>query len=122
MGLAEKLGICPAGRRPLRQSAPSRSSPRARSGNDVLLGCLRALNVYEHPDNHQLIRVNYAALNVEEFGSVYEGLLEYEPVFINHGSTASSSTLQRATNEHERVPTTRRTISFSRSSNTRSTT
>ena len=28
----------------------------------------------------RLMRVNYAALNVEEFGSVYEGLLEYEPV------------------------------------------
>lgn len=55
-------------------------------GNDVLLGCLRVLNVYEHPDNHQLIRVNYAALNVEEFGSVYEGLLEYDPVFLNHGN------------------------------------
>ena len=54
-------------------------------GNDVLLGCLRVLNVYEHPDNHQLIRVNYAALNVEEFGSVYEGLLEYDPVFLRHG-------------------------------------
>jgi len=53
-------------------------------GNDVLLGCLRVLNVYEHPDNHQLIRVNYAALNVEEFGSVYEGLLEYDPAFLNH--------------------------------------
>lgn len=24
-----------------------------------------------------MMRVNYAALNVEEFGSVYEGLLEY---------------------------------------------
>ena len=55
-------------------------------GNDVLLGCLRALNVYEHPENHQLIRVNYAALNVEEFGSVYEGLLEYEAAFHVHGN------------------------------------
>ncbi len=50
-------------------------------GNDVLLGCLRSLSLYEHPENRQLIRVNYGALNVEEFGSVYEGLLEYEPVF-----------------------------------------
>ena len=50
-------------------------------GNDVLLGCLRSLSLYEHPENRQLIRVNYAALNVEEFGSVYEGLLEYEPSF-----------------------------------------
>ncbi len=51
-------------------------------GNDVLLGCLRSLGLYQHPDTGQVIRVNYAALNVEEFGSVYEGLLEYKPVFI----------------------------------------
>lgn len=50
-------------------------------GNDVLLSCLRSLSVYEHPENRQQIRVNYAALNVEEFGSVYEGMLEYEPEF-----------------------------------------
>ena len=54
-------------------------------GNDVLLGCLRSLGLYRHPDNDQLIRVNYAALNVEEFGSVYEGLLEYEPEFNGEG-------------------------------------
>lgn len=55
-------------------------------GNDVLLGCLRSLSVYQHPENQQLIRVNYGALNVEEFGSVYEGLLEYKPVFQSHGN------------------------------------
>ena len=54
-------------------------------GNDVLLGCLRSLSIYRHPDSGQLIRVNYAALNVEEFGSVYEGLLEYEPEFAGEG-------------------------------------
>lgn len=54
-------------------------------GNDVLLTALRALNLYTHPDNGQLIRVNYGALNVEEFGSVYEGLLEYEPAFMHDG-------------------------------------
>lgn len=51
-------------------------------GNDVLLGCLRSLSLYTNPDTGQVIRVNYGALNVEEFGSVYEGLLEYEPVFV----------------------------------------
>lgn len=51
-------------------------------GNDVVLTSLRSLGLYEHPDSKQLIRVNYAALNVEEFGSVYEGLLEFEPTFI----------------------------------------
>ena len=51
-------------------------------GNDVLLGCFKRLSLYQHPDNGQTLRVNYAALNVEEFGSVYEGLLEYQPVFV----------------------------------------
>lgn len=59
---------------------------RCTLSNDVLLGALRALNLYTHPDNGQLIRVNYGALNVEEFGSVYEGLLEYEPVILPDGA------------------------------------
>lgn len=49
--------------------------------NETLLGCIRSLGLYQNPITHQIIRVNYAALNVEEFGSVYEGLLEYDPVF-----------------------------------------
>ncbi len=49
--------------------------------NETLLGCLRSIGLYQNPDTGQVIRVNYAALNVEEFGSVYEGLLEYRPVF-----------------------------------------
>src|SRR5215510_11303788 len=52
-------------------------------GNDVLLGCIQSLDLYHHPDTGQRIRVNYAALNVEEFGSVYEGLLEYKPQFLS---------------------------------------
>jgi IS1 family transposase len=47
--------------------------------------CLRALSLYENEDAHTTIRVNYAALNVEEFGSVYQGLLEFEPVFHTDG-------------------------------------
>ena len=61
---------------------PLAGLPVVHSATDVLLGCLRSLGLYRHPDSGQLIRVNYAALNVEEFGSVYEGLLEYEPKFI----------------------------------------
>lgn len=53
--------------------------------NDILLKCLRSLGLYQHPETKQMIRVNYAALNVEEFGSVYEGLLEYDPIFTNEG-------------------------------------
>ena len=51
----------------------------AQLSNDVLLLCLRSLGLYENPQKKQLIRVNYGSLNVEEFGSVYEGLLEYKP-------------------------------------------
>jgi len=54
--------------------------------NETLLHCLRSLSLYENQKTGQLIRVNYAALNVEEFGSVYEGLLEYEPVFVHNGN------------------------------------
>lgn len=83
-GPGEKLGIAPlAGDLFGYQAIPHLAS--CTLGNDVLLGCIRALNVYENPENHQLIRVNYAALNVEEFGSVYEGLLEYKPAFHPHG-------------------------------------
>jgi hypothetical protein len=84
-GPGDKLGIAPlAGDLFGYQAIPHLAG--CTLGNDVLLGCLRALNVYEHPENHQLIRVNYAALNVEEFGSVYEGLLEYKPAFHTHGN------------------------------------
>lgn len=56
-------------------------------GNDVLLDCIRNLNLYTNPITNERIRVNYGALNVEEFGSVYEGLLEFKPVF--HGLSDS---------------------------------
>ncbi|MBD2714372.1 hypothetical protein KBK19_04920 [Microvirga sp. STR05] len=48
--------------------------------NKVLLECLRSLTVFYHAQSRQLIRVNYGALDVEEFGSVYEGLLEFDAV------------------------------------------
>ncbi len=83
-GPGEKLGVAPlAGD----LFSPAAIGPLAQCklGNDVLLGCLRSLCLYQHPDNGQTIRVNYAALNVEEFGSVYEGLLEFQPVFLTTG-------------------------------------
>ena len=84
-GPGHKLGLAPlAG--DLFSHAAIGPLASAMLGNDVLLGCLRALGLYQHPENGQTIRVNYAALNVEEFGSVYEGLLEYEPVFLTHDS------------------------------------
>ena len=47
--------------------------------NRTLLDVLNLLVTFEN-ENRQRVRVNYADLDVEEFGSVYEGLLEYDPV------------------------------------------
>jgi len=53
--------------------------------NQVMLECLTNLSVFTNPETQQKMRVNYASLNVEEFGSVYEGLLEYDPVLDVNG-------------------------------------
>lgn len=45
--------------------------------NASLLRVIRSLTFFEN-DNKQQVRVNYSDLDVEEFGSVYEGLLEYD--------------------------------------------
>jgi len=68
--------------------------------NKVLLQCIRSLNEFEDA-KHNLSFINYKALDVEELGSVYEGLLELEPIFewengkpkfsFNKGSERSSS-------------------------------
>ena len=83
-GPGAKLGIAPLAGDLFSAEAVS-SLANCTLSNDVLLGCLRYLGLYRHPDSGQLIRVNYAALNVEEFGSVYEGLLEYEPELAGEG-------------------------------------
>lgn len=79
-GPGEKLGVAPLAGDLFSHNAIG-SLLDCTLGNDVLLSCLRSLSLYEHPESRHLIRVNYGALNVEEFGSVYEGLLEYEPTF-----------------------------------------
>lgn len=47
--------------------------------NRTLLQCIKNLSQFDDKDTKSIIRVNYSALNVEEFGSVYEGLLEKAP-------------------------------------------
>ncbi len=61
----------------------------AQLDNEVLLTSFRNLSVFQHPDSKQWIRVNYGALNVEEFGSVYEGLLKREPFLLPNGECPS---------------------------------
>lgn len=48
--------------------------------NAVLLNIIKSLSYFEN-DNGVLIAVNYGGLDVEEFGSVYEGLLELKLEF-----------------------------------------
>jgi hypothetical protein len=48
--------------------------------NGILLSALAKLSLFRQPDTSQLSRVNYGALATEEFGSVYERLLELHPV------------------------------------------
>jgi hypothetical protein len=50
----------------------------AELNNAALLKALRSLNAFYDDRSRQTIRVNYAHLNVEEFGSVYESLLEFD--------------------------------------------
>ncbi|RLC46724.1 MAG: restriction endonuclease, partial [Candidatus Cloacimonadota bacterium] len=59
--------------------------------NKVLLNCLKNLSAFTNPNNGQIMRVNYGSLNTEEFGSVYENLLEYDPHLDVSGSTVTFS-------------------------------
>jgi hypothetical protein len=45
--------------------------------NSILLNIIKSLSYFEN-ENQALIAVNYGGLDVEEFGSVYEGLLELQ--------------------------------------------
>jgi uncharacterized protein (DUF433 family)/methylase of polypeptide subunit release factors len=72
----EKLGIKPLGSGLFDSGALGMLiSQNLDNGN--LLKVLILLVSFEN-ENKQRIRVNYADLDVEEFGSVYEGLLEYD--------------------------------------------
>ena len=59
---------------------------KSKIDNKVVLECLKNLSIFKNADTGQIMRVNYASLNVEEFGSVYEGLLEYDPSVIKRDS------------------------------------
>lgn len=48
--------------------------------NGTLLSAIAKLSLFRQADTGQLSRVNYGALATEEFGSVYERLLELHPV------------------------------------------
>ena len=69
--------------------------------NRTLLTALRRLSIFKHPDTGNLMRVNYGALDVEEFGSIYESLLELRPRIISDGETSTFQYAQLAGNERK---------------------
>ncbi len=73
----EKLGIKPLGSGLFAPNALGSLKNQALD-NGTLLKVLSLLVTFEN-ENRQRVRVNYADLDVEEFGSMYEGLLEYDP-------------------------------------------
>lgn len=74
---AEKLGLHALGSG-LFETGILNSLDDCRIYNKDLLQAIWHLSYFTDAESGQTIRVNYGALNVEEFGSVYEGLLEYE--------------------------------------------
>ena len=82
----EKLGIKPLGG-VLFDGNTLHWLKRCRVSNYDLLRAFSYLNEFAD-ENHQLVKINYSSLDVEEFGSVYEGILEMRP-FIQPGVSAS---------------------------------
>jgi type I restriction-modification system DNA methylase subunit/uncharacterized protein (DUF433 family) len=52
--------------------------------NKLLLDCIGSLHEFYDKDSGQKVKINYASLDVEELGSVYEGLLDLQPVIRLH--------------------------------------
>ncbi len=71
------LGIKPLGG-VLFNSATLGHLRHCRISNQDMFDAFRALNTFEDKQ-HQMVRINYSSLDVEEFGSVYEGILEKRP-------------------------------------------
>jgi len=75
----ERLGIKPLGSG-IFSSIALGKLPTLSLSNESLLTVIRRLTFFENEQKQQ-VRVNYSDLDVEEFGSVYEGLLEYDAEF-----------------------------------------
>ena len=83
----EAIGIKPLGGRLFNENT-LRYLKNCSINNEQLLEAFSWLDEFSDPKG-AMVRINYAALNVEEFGSVYEGILEMRPR-ITQGSSISS--------------------------------
>lgn len=77
-GIGSKIGIAPLGGDLFHVQA-IQILYTSRITNSLLLNIINKLHQFETPQG-QTIAINYKSLDVEEFGSVYEGLLEKDPV------------------------------------------
>ncbi len=82
--LSEELGLPPLNGELF---APLEYLDEAYLSNGDLLASISALSYFTPKEEKVFRRVNYAALDVEELGSVYESLLDYQPVIRFYGST-----------------------------------
>lgn len=82
---AEALGLRPLGGG-LFGADSCRDLDGARLGNEALLAAIRGLAFSRDPKTGLTRRVNYRDMDVEELGSVYEGLLELQPVLRTTGA------------------------------------
>ena len=86
-----KLGIKPLGGVLFNQKTLE-NLKNCEIANDSVFDAFRALNLFRD-ENGQLVKINYSSLDVEEFGSVYEGILEKRPM-LEIGSTDSDWTFE----------------------------
>lgn len=63
---------------------------QAAISNQLLLECIRNLNEFYDKESKSRVAINYRALDVEELGSVYEGLLDLHAVITNLEALHSS--------------------------------
>lgn len=84
-----KLGIKPLGGVLFSQNTLE-NLKNCEIANDAVFDAFRALNLFRD-ENGQLVKINYSSLDVEEFGSVYEGILEKRPL-LTVGTTDSDWT------------------------------
>lgn len=84
-GIGKKLGIQPLDGDLFSHNAVTDLQSSLIS-NRLLLECVRNMNEFKD-DNKNLVAINYRSLDVEELGSVYEGLLELHPVIENIEAT-----------------------------------
>jgi hypothetical protein len=78
--LAQKLGLQPLASGIFHPDAMGPLSGTRLYNHDLLEVMQRICYFHDH-ERKLMVKVNYSDLDVEEFGSVYEGLLEYKPVF-----------------------------------------